>query len=49
MGEIASLEPLLANGAALLQKPYSPAGLGRQVREGLDTAAKNARESSPTT
>jgi len=47
MGEIASLEPLLANGATLLQKPYSPASLGRKVREMLDAAAKAPWKSSP--
>jgi two-component system cell cycle sensor histidine kinase/response regulator CckA len=47
LGEIAALEPLLAGGAALLQKPYSPASLGRRVREVLDAAAKAVRESSP--
>ncbi len=47
MGETASLEPFLAHGATLLQKPYSPASLGRRVREVLDAAAKPPRESSP--
>jgi len=47
MGEIASLEPFLAHGATLLQKPYSPASLGRRVREVLDAAAKAPWKSSP--
>ena len=45
MGEIATLESLLATGAALLQKPYSPASLGRKAREVLDAAAKTSTES----
>ncbi len=48
LGEVLSLEPLLASGAAaLLQKPYSPASLGRKIRQVLD-AAKPGVESSPT-
>jgi CheY-like chemotaxis protein len=41
--QAASLDALVENGAAILQKPYSSAHLGRKVREILDGTASVGR------
>ena len=41
--QAASLDALVKNGAAILQKPYSSAHLGRKVREVLDGTASIGR------